>query len=196
MVRIQLQGYFRLVRTTRMLGYGTTSTASWPCGGWGWLIARTQTGMRIRPKPTNSSRYFKVWCKPARCLGFFSYGSGLEWCVHIAAVSRSGRVFPARSTCLVPIAVSVRAAHGVQCSWQPSSKQDVENCGREADIWIKIQTKQIHLGIKLPLVGWLLKIRLLRDFVPRFTSFWLNLEIPYEMHYGAENQTQVTWIPG
>lgn len=129
MIRIQLRGYFQPVRTIRMLGYGTTSTASWLCGGWGWLIGRTQTGMRIRPKPTSSSRYVKVQCNPVTL--FFSYGSGFKQCVCIAAVSRIWQGFPILGYVSCSYHVSICASRGVRCSWQPSGKQVLENCGRE-----------------------------------------------------------------
>lgn len=41
----------------KMPGSGIMCTASWLCGVWGWPIGRMQTGMRIRQRPMNWSRY-------------------------------------------------------------------------------------------------------------------------------------------
>lgn len=102
-VRIQLQVCFQLVQTIKMPGYGTTSTASWLCGGWGWLIGRMQTEMRIRPKPTSLSRYVKVQHKPLMLFVFFHKVVVLNGAFALLLCLGSVRVFPAWSTWLVPM---------------------------------------------------------------------------------------------
>lgn len=111
-----------------MPGYGTTSTASWPCGGWEWRIGRMRTGMRIKPKPTSSSRCVKAQHKPLgwfHCLGFLTVVL-LESAFALLLCLRSDRVLPAWSTSCSKDS-NIHAVCGVQYPWQPSGKEDLRN---------------------------------------------------------------------
>lgn len=55
--RIQWLACFQPAMIRKMPGSGIMCTASWLCGVWGWPIGRMQTGMRIRQRPMNWSRY-------------------------------------------------------------------------------------------------------------------------------------------
>lgn len=108
-----------------MPGSETTSTASWPCGGWEWRIGRTLTGMRIKPKPTSSSRCVKAQHRPVPLFGF-SYYRVFGECIHSAAVSGIWQGFPILEYMSCSKDSNIHAVCGVQYPWQPSSKEDLK----------------------------------------------------------------------